>query len=84
MHTVIEGSYVYSTFTLPITGETLVPVTLTPNEQTIAAHWGIGYDFNVWLSATLDYNYYRLTSSIAALAAPYSKDLVGIRVVLTY
>ena len=84
LHAIVEGSYVNSTFTLPITGETLVPVTLKPSEQTIVGHCGIGYDFRVWLSATLDYYYYQLTSSNAILAQPYSRDVVGVRMVLTY
>lgn len=84
LHTTIQGSYVYGTYTLPIVGETLVPVTVTPSTQTFAGSIDIGYDFRVWLSARLDYNYYKLTSSFAALTQPYSRDVVGVRLVLTY
>jgi hypothetical protein len=84
LHTIIEGSYVYSTFTLPIVGQTLVPHDVTPNEQFMTGHWGIGYDFRVWLSAAFDYNYYRVMSSSVLLAQPYSRDVVALRVVLTY
>jgi len=84
LHAILEGSYIYSTYTLPLTGETLVPVTVTPSEQTFAGHIGIGYDFKVWLSARLDYNYYQLTSSFPALTGPFSRNVVDVSAVLTY
>jgi len=84
LHTIIEGSYVYSTFTLPVVGQTLVPQNVSPIEQSMVGHWGIGYDFRQWVSATLDYYYSRLISSDVNLAQPYSRDTVSVRVVLAY
>jgi hypothetical protein len=84
LHTIIEGSYVYSTFILPVVGQTLVPQNVSPSEQSMVGHWGIAYDFRQWLFTTLDYSYTRLISSNANLAQPYSRDTVSVRVVLAY
>jgi hypothetical protein len=84
LHTAVEAAYVHSTFTAEVIGQHLVPQNVTPSDQSITAHLGIHYDFRVWLSAGLDYYYTRLLSSEVALVQPYSRDVIGVNLTLTY
>jgi hypothetical protein len=84
LHTVVEATYSDNTFTAQLLNQQLQLQNATPNDQAITGHWGIGYDFRIWLSAGVDYYYTRLVSSDAALVQPYSRDQIGVRVTLTY
>jgi hypothetical protein len=84
LHTVVDAAYVNSSFTAQVIGQTLVPQNVTPSDQSITGHWGIGYDFRIWLSAGLDYYYTRLASSNVRLVQPYSRDQIGVRLTLAY
>lgn len=84
LHTSIGATYAYSTFTSQVVGQNLVPLNVTPSDQAITAHWGIGYDFQKWLSAQLSYDYTRLISSNANLVPPFSRDQISLGMTLSY
>lgn len=84
LHTVAEVTYADSTFTAALLNQQFQLRNTTPNDQAITAHWGIGYDFRIWLSAGMDYYYTRLLSSDVSVVQPYSRDQIGVRVTLSY
>jgi hypothetical protein len=84
LHTTFDASFVNSTFTAELLTPQFQIKSTTPSDQAITAHWGIGYDFQKWLSTELDYDYTKLLSSVPELVAPYYRDQVTIRLILTY
>ncbi|HTS16807.1 MAG TPA: hypothetical protein VMP11_04475 [Verrucomicrobiae bacterium] len=82
LHTELDASYVYSTFTLPLVEQTVQ--TLSPNDQLLTFHWNMGYDFRQWISAGVNYDYTRVLSSNALLVQPYSRNQVSATLTLTY
>jgi predicted porin len=84
LHSSVNASFVNSTFTAELLTPQLQIKNTTPSDQAITAHWGIGYDFQKWLSTELDYDYTKLLSSEPELVAPYDRDQVTIRLILTY
>ncbi len=84
LHTTVEATYAYNTFTAPLLNQQLQVRTATPNDEAITAHWGIGYDFRIWLSAGVDYYYSRLLSSDVNLVQPYSRDQISVSLTLVY
>jgi hypothetical protein len=84
LHTTIDGSYSYNTFTAALRNQQLQVQNASPSYQSITGHWGLGYDFRVWLSAGLDYWYTRQLSSNSLLVEPYSHDQIAIKLTLKY
>lgn len=84
LHTLVEATYADNTFSEQVINQQLQLQNAKPNDQAITAHWGIGYDFRVWLSAGMDYYYSKLLSSDANLVQPYSRDQIGLRVTVAY
>jgi predicted porin len=84
LHTALAATYVYSTFTSEVLGQNLVPQNVTPSDQAITAHVGIGYYFQKWLDVELRYDYTKLLSSNVELVQPYSRDQIGVNLTLTY
>ena len=84
LHTVVQATYSDNSFTAELLNQQLQLRNTTPNDQAITAHWSIGYDFRIWLSAGMDYYYSKLLSSNAYLVPPYSHDQIGVRLTLTY
>ena len=84
LHTVVEASYSDNSFTAALLNQQHQVRNTTPSDQSITAHWGIGYDFRVWLSAGINYYYTKLLSSDVNLVQPYSRDQIGLNVTLTY
>ena len=84
LHTVVEASYSDNSFTAALLNQQLQVRNTTPSDQSITAHWGIDYDFRVWLSAGINYYYTKLLSSDVNLVQPYSRDQIGVSVTLTY
>ncbi len=84
LHTVVEATYAYNTFTAALLNQQLQVRNTTPNDEAITAHWGIGYDFRLWLSAGMDYYYTRLLSSDVNLVQPYSRDQISLSLTLAY
>lgn len=74
------ATYTYSSFNQPLSPTK----TVKPNDQAITAHLGLNYAFRDWLSATLDYYRYDLTSSDSTLVPPYTRDQVNFGITLTY
>jgi len=84
LHTVAEATFADNSFTAPLLNQQLQLRTVTPTDQAITAHCGIGYDFRIWLSAGIDYYYSRLLSSDVNLVQPYSSDQINLSLTLTY
>ncbi|MGD0061229.1 MAG: hypothetical protein ABSD58_17595 [Verrucomicrobiia bacterium] len=84
LHTVVEVTYSDNTFSEEVVNQELQLQNAKPSDQAITAHWGIGYDFRIWLSAGMDYYYSRLFTSDVNLVQPYSRDQIGVRVTLSY
>jgi predicted porin len=80
LRTLVDLTYVYSTFTSPLAPGLVV----NPNEQSFTAHLGLNYAFRDWMSAVVDYNYTRLESSDATLIQPYDRNQIFLGVYLTY
>jgi hypothetical protein len=80
LHTLADVTYNYSSFTAPLTPT----ITVSPNDQAITAHIGIGYDFKQWASAVMDYSHTELISPNPTLIAPYTRNVISIGMTLTY
>jgi hypothetical protein len=84
LHTALEASYSYNSFTAELLNQQFQLQNVKPNYQAITTHWGLIYDFRVWLSAGLDYYYTTLLSSDVLVVQPYSRDQIGVRLILAY
>lgn len=84
LHTVAEATYSDNSFTAELLNQQLQVRNTKPDDQAITAHWGIGYDFRIWLSAGIDYYYSKLLSSDVNLVQPYSRDQIGVKLTLSY
>jgi hypothetical protein len=84
LHTALEASYSYNSFTAQLLNQQLQLQNAKPSYESITAHWALVYDFRVWLSAGLDYFYTRLLSADVNLVQPFSHDQVGVRLTLRY
>ena len=80
LHALANVTYNYSTFTAPI----FANVTVSPNDQALTAHLGIGYDFRQWLSAVMDYYHTELISSDPRLIEPYTRNQISIGMSVSY
>ncbi len=84
LHTVLEASYSYNSFTAELLNQQFQLQNVKPNYQAITTHWGLTYDFRVWLSAALNYSYARLLSSDVNVVQPYSRDQISVGLTLAY
>jgi hypothetical protein len=84
LHTVVSATYADNSFTAPLLNQQFQLRTTTPNDEAITAQWTIGYDFRIWLSAGMYYNYTKLLSSDVNLVQSYSRDQIGVSLTLTY
>ncbi|HXI83891.1 MAG TPA: hypothetical protein VNL17_07350 [Verrucomicrobiae bacterium] len=76
---VAVGGFQNPTFIGPVGG-----ATISPNDQALTLHLGLNYAFRSWVSAVLNYDYYQLTSSEAALVQPYTRNQASAGISLVY
>ena len=82
-----DVTYVYSSFTAPLTPT----VTVKPTEQAITSNINVTYVFREWLSANVNYNYSELTSpkvdlggTRASVVEPYARNQISVGITVTY
>jgi len=84
LHSAVEVSYSYNSFTALLLNQQFQLQNATPNDESITGHWSVRYDFRPWLTTGLDYYYTQQISSNVNLVQPYSRDQIGVSVTLIY
>ena len=62
LRTMVDASYVFSTFLIPVSVSSL-----SGQDESLTGHIGVNYAFRDWLSVGLDYYYTRYTQSISGI-----------------